>query len=238
MNIDNFYSENSIDDWKLILGENLHYHAGSQSDEDIFEQAVKNLFCYIPKKSKILDCGCGWGGPAKLLINELECDVTGVTISKQQQKFIDQFVVYHADLDQYIPHEYYNIALFVESFCHLKQPEQVLHNFKNKVGKIIIKDYLWDFDWYNDIWGMYMRSKLSYINLLKSCEYEIISIKNDKTTDIKSTCKYWFDNFKLLDKNKITGQLKNLYNLCDSALAQDSSENSFIDTVVIVARPV
>ena len=134
MNIDNFYSENSIDDWKLILGENLHYHAGSQSDKDIFEQAVKNLFCYIPKKSKILDCGCGWGGPAKLLINELECDVTGVTISEQQQKFIDQFVVYHADLNQYIPHEYYDIALFVESFCHLKQPEQVLHNFKNKVG--------------------------------------------------------------------------------------------------------
>lgn len=238
MNLNKFYSENSVEIWKLILGPKLHYHAGSISENDIFDQSVKNLFPYIKKESKILDCGCGWGGPARLLINELKCKLTGVTISQEQANSIKDFTVYCSDLFDYIPDEKYDIALFIESFCHLNDPTKVLKNLHNNVEKIIIKDYLWEYDWYNDIWGMYMRSKSSYVDILTKNGYQIDLIEIDKTTDIYKTCEYWKNNFKLIDSKYITGQLEKLYQLINGVLSLDCEKRDLIQTVLVVARPV
>jgi cyclopropane fatty-acyl-phospholipid synthase-like methyltransferase len=117
-NIDNFYSYNSINSWIKFLGNKLHYHFGIFTDPNVdpFDKAVFELFKYIPANSKVLDCGCGWGGPGKLLKEKLNCYVTGITISKTQSEFIKDFPVIHADLNFFKPHNYYDVALFIESF--------------------------------------------------------------------------------------------------------------------------
>jgi metal-responsive CopG/Arc/MetJ family transcriptional regulator len=236
MDIDKFYSGNLPEIWEKILGPKFHYHVGSKSDNDIFDQSVKNLFSLIPKQSSVLDCGCGWGGPGKMLIEELNCNVTGITISSEQAKFISEFFVYCEDLEEYIPNKFYDIALFIESFCHLNHPQKTLSNLHDHVGKIIIKDYLWNYEWYNEKWGMYMRPGSSYINLLKKCSYEIVSCKIDDTTDIIGSCQYWFDNLKKIDKKFIVGQVKTLYELCAAVLKYKHVYQ--LKTATIVARPV
>ena len=236
MNIDKFYSENSIDVWKKILGLKLHYHLGSKSEGDIFDQAIKNLFPYIDTGSTILDCGCGWGGPSRILMNDLKCQVTGLTISKQQAMSINDFPVNCCDLDYYNVSNCYDTAIFVESFCHLKNPKNILTQLHSRVEKIIIKDYLWNWEWYNKQWGMYMRPKSSYIDMLKTYSYEIDLIETDTTTDVISSCEYWYNNFDKIDKKLIFGQLKNLYELCCSVLS--NKHMTAIHTVLVVARPV
>ena len=58
-----FYTDNPLSVWQSVLGPSMHYHVGGN-------QAVRNLYPYIDNNSKILDIGCGWGGPARLLTNE------------------------------------------------------------------------------------------------------------------------------------------------------------------------
>lgn len=122
--LDEFYSENDIESWKMVVGEDLHYHLGSRSEGDIFEQTIRNLYQYIPDNSKILDCGCGWGGPAKMLMKEKNCSITGVTISKSQAEYITEFPVILDDLQIFVPTERYDVALFVESLTHVRNPKK------------------------------------------------------------------------------------------------------------------
>lgn len=236
MNLDEFYSENEFDIWKTILGDKLHYHLGSKSSGDIFDQAIINLFPHIENKSKVLDCGCGWGGPARVLIDKLNCNVTGVTVSEKQAHSIIDFPVHHCDLNYYNLIEFYDVAIFVESFCHFKNPINILKKLHSNIGKIIIKDYVWNCEWYNENWGMYMRPKSSYVNILKKSSYEIIKINLDDTTDVVSSCEYWMNNIKKLDENLINGQVKKLKDLCTSVL--NNRHMTAIHTVLIVARPV
>ncbi len=70
--LDKFYSSESVDEWKQIIGKDLHYHFGYFHDSEDLEtglkQTVRNFYPHITLGSRILDIGCGWGGPAKMLI--------------------------------------------------------------------------------------------------------------------------------------------------------------------------
>ena len=89
--LDNFYSQESISEWKQIIGEDLHYHfgyfRGSEDLETGLKQTVRNFYPYITTGSRVLDIGCGWGGPNKMLSQELQCSVVGTTISVEQTKY-------------------------------------------------------------------------------------------------------------------------------------------------------
>ena len=62
-----------------------------KSDDETLEQAQQNKIDHIIKKlgnikpgSRILDIGCGWGGMAFELAKQKGCEVTGISLSKNQ----------------------------------------------------------------------------------------------------------------------------------------------------------
>ena len=122
MSVSEFYDDTSPKTWQKVIGEDLHYHVG-WGEGNIFYNAVKHLYKFIEPKSTILDCGCGWGGTGKVLKRDLNCDVTGVTISKVQSDYINDnnlFSVILEDLHDFKPVHKFDACIFIESFCHLK----------------------------------------------------------------------------------------------------------------------
>lgn len=83
--------------WFHLLGETLNFHLGHFSKKDIsledsLHKANINLINEITYNSpkKILDIGCGWGGPAFDLASRWNAKVTGLTISKQQANYVNE----------------------------------------------------------------------------------------------------------------------------------------------------
>ena len=61
MSVGEFYDDTSPEVWKKAIGEDLHYHVG-WGEGDILYNAIEYLYPFIGRDSKVLDCGCGWGG--------------------------------------------------------------------------------------------------------------------------------------------------------------------------------
>jgi len=61
--MDVFYSAVLIEEWKRIIGEDLHYHfgyfRGREDMETGLRQTVRNFYPYIPAGACVLDVGCG-----------------------------------------------------------------------------------------------------------------------------------------------------------------------------------
>ena len=84
--IDTLYSALPVSAWEPILGADLHYHFGLfENADDSLERAVREavrcLFGDVPMDSTVLDAGCGWGGPARVLQDERRSHVHGITTS-------------------------------------------------------------------------------------------------------------------------------------------------------------
>ena len=163
--VNKFYDDTSPEIWKKVIGEDLHYHVG-WGDGDIFYNSIEYLYKFIPKKSTVLDCGCGWGGTGKVIKRDLECETSGITISKTQFDYIKNnniFDVFHNDLHEFKPNKQYDICLFIESFCHLENPSKVISNLSNSSDKIILREYHLKnsihHKKYSDAWMMNMYSK-------------------------------------------------------------------------------
>jgi len=225
MDLDKFYSTNTIEEWKTILGNDLHYHIGSKSDKNIFEQTVKNLYKYIDKGSSVIDCGCGWGGPARMLMRDMNCDVTGVTISTEQAKYIQDFPVYLEDLNTYVPHKHFDTAFFLESFTHLEHPQTTLTNIRTNATNLLIKDFTTDTNWYNPYWDMSFYTKETYIKFLAHTGWKINYIGYDTELSLFETCNIWQENFKNFSGKKINSQLFKLQELCKSVCDKGDSSN-------------
>ena len=79
--------------YELFLDTDLQYScAYFASKDDTLEEAQLNKRRHLASKlllkpeQKVLDIGCGWGGLALYLAQIAEVDVTGVTLSVEQQK--------------------------------------------------------------------------------------------------------------------------------------------------------
>jgi len=82
----------SNDFYRLFLDDDMNYScAYFTEDGQSLEAAQKAKLRHIAAKLKIepgmrvLDIGCGWGGMAIYLAEHFDADVTGVTLSKEQQ---------------------------------------------------------------------------------------------------------------------------------------------------------
>lgn len=217
MNLDNFYSSTSPEQAREIFGEKAHFHWAVPSEtNNPFDQAVIDLFPYIKPNSKILDCGCGWGGPGNLIRQQLGCDVTGVTISKGQADYTNQFFpTDHADLHEYVPTEHYDLALFFESYFHLKDAVKVLKNLSN-VDAILIKDYTFPINRPLPIWDGTVRSENTYRQELGSAGFvvkEFISLGGEFW---QPTIDLWFEKVKRIDVNRLSPLMRSVYDLCIS----------------------
>lgn len=82
----------SNDFFKLMLDETMMYSSAVfESHEDDLHKAQKRKIALLAEKlriqkgAKVLEIGSGWGAMATYLAKEMECDVTTVTLSKEQK---------------------------------------------------------------------------------------------------------------------------------------------------------
>jgi len=219
MFLDDFYSSITPEMAKTVFGEKAHFHWGAQSQSaNPFDQAVIDIFPYIKKGSKVLDCGCGWGGPGRMFQEQLNCDVTGVTISKVQADYSNQFFpTYHADLHNFKSDQHYDVAIFFESYFHLEHGDQVLKNLQNNVDQIIIKDFTVDVDGSRALpaWYGKCRSKDQFFSEIESAGFTVKEFKNPLIENYyQDTMDHWIEGLKKLNLSRLPMLMNTVQNLC------------------------
>jgi cyclopropane fatty-acyl-phospholipid synthase-like methyltransferase len=82
--------------WKRFLGEDLHFHLGHFPSPEMdlvsgMRTAVRDLALRVPRNSirRVLDIGCGWGGPAFDLARLWDAEVVGLTVSRRQARYVN-----------------------------------------------------------------------------------------------------------------------------------------------------
>ena len=216
MSVGEFYDDTSPEVWKKAIGEDLHYHVG-WGEGDILYNAIEYLYPFIGRDSKVLDCGCGWGGPAKVLKRDLNCEVTGVTISKVQYDYVKSNVpieIIYSDLHDYNPSDRFDVCLFIESFCHLENPLKVLYNIRDCSNKIILREYHLKSDDYPkkyvDSWLMNIYKKDEMISLFDKIGFKLTFDENHYDYSLEPTLNYWLDNLKKIDNSEKTHHINTL----------------------------
>ncbi|WP_417325062.1 class I SAM-dependent methyltransferase [Halarcobacter sp.] len=86
----------SNDFFKLMLDDTMMYSAAvfQNENEDLFEAQNRKLDVLakklnLKKGSKVLEIGSGWGAMAMHLVKKYECEVTTLTLSKEQKKLCE-----------------------------------------------------------------------------------------------------------------------------------------------------
>ena len=212
MDLDNFYSENPLSSWKVVLGSKMHYHYGTTGKKP-FEQAVLDVMKFIPPNSKVLDCGCGWGAAGRVLLKNGH-SVTGVTISKQQAEYIKEFPVIHADLHNFVPDQEYDTAIFLESYFHLTDPVKVFDNLVPFVKHIVIMDIVCSQVRELPEWGITVGPKEYIFGNLRKAGY-VVEENYERLNFSPPTLKYWGENISKLPPEKVFGHIAQLKALCD-----------------------
>ncbi|RXJ63210.1 cyclopropane-fatty-acyl-phospholipid synthase, partial [Halarcobacter ebronensis] len=82
--------------FKLMLDDTMMYSAAvfQNENEDLFEAQNRKLDVLakklnLKKGSKVLEIGSGWGAMAMHLVKKYECEVTTLTLSKEQKKLCE-----------------------------------------------------------------------------------------------------------------------------------------------------
>jgi cyclopropane-fatty-acyl-phospholipid synthase len=84
------------DVYQAMLDSRMNYSCGYWQDADNLEQAQRNKLDLICRKldlkpgEKLLDIGCGWGSMAQYAAQHYGVEVTGITISKNQQQLAQE----------------------------------------------------------------------------------------------------------------------------------------------------
>ena len=87
-----------VEFWRRVLDEEMHFHLGhfpnsSTTFEESMALAVQRLASGLPftksSRCRVLDIGCGWGGPAFQLNRLWTADVLGITVSQVQTDYVN-----------------------------------------------------------------------------------------------------------------------------------------------------
>lgn len=238
-----FYDEISIEDAINLFGElGFHYHNGEigSAGENIFEVPVRQILPYLEGVTSLLDCGCGWGGPARMIMNELNIPVTGVTISKNQAQFLrknmPELSVVIDDLNTFVPPKKYGAALLMESLCHVENQDKLLANLASNVEKLVIVDYCMNspHPFFVPSWNIRLHDDEKLRKIIERAGFEIKQwsvITKDRWTP---SLKYWKQKLETMDF--LDGHLKKLYDYCDFVLSDVPKFRSLMHMVNIVAE--
>jgi 27-O-demethylrifamycin SV methyltransferase len=149
------------DVWQIIYGDNFHAGYFKQPDES-FANATNNLTELMAasgnfsEESKVLDVGCGIGGPATFLHEKYGCHVHGITISEKgaqkanesaRKKGYDSHLKFSiADAkDNRLPDASFDIVWGMESF-HLMEDKAMVFSECYRVlkngGQLLLCDNL------------------------------------------------------------------------------------------------
>lgn len=85
--------------YQLMLDRTMTYSSGiflpgssylEDSQQNKYERICRKL--NLRPNLKILEIGCGWGGFAKYVIENYDCEVMSITISKEQYRYVKDFI--------------------------------------------------------------------------------------------------------------------------------------------------
>jgi cyclopropane fatty-acyl-phospholipid synthase-like methyltransferase len=140
-----FYSMDDLTDWQAVLGPGMHYHFGAfRGNEDMatgLRAAVQRLFMHIPFGARVLDLGCGWGGPAAMLQDEHGCRVTGVTVSRTQSEYCRARGLHTLQLDMTrdeLPTDF-DVVLLMESLEHVTDRVDFLRRLHDCAPRLVFQ---------------------------------------------------------------------------------------------------
>lgn len=230
--IDELYSSESPETWKDILGDELHYHFGSyESDNTTFEEAlrqtVRNFYEHIEPGSMVLDAGCGWGGTAHMLANDLDCKVTGVTISKSQFQYCQDsgLPVVLDDLEVMdFSGMKFDLVLAIESLDHVKPRQKLFRELRKVASKLLLQmncvaDLSSAANGQIDSWAMWMETPETICRKLERAGWQVESMINRRDL-LARTQAQWKERLNAIYQDSPPpGQLGILNNMCEASLS-------------------
>jgi len=213
--IDNFYSSVSIETWRKVLGHEMHYHFGREhAFIDPFQNAVLEMCAFIPRGSSVLDCGCGWGGPARFLMKWNKCEVTGVTLSRQQADYIDDFEVMFRDMrDLDLNERHFDVALFMESLTHVEGLDSIFERLSGSVDAIVIRDFVAPRPFRDDRWLMRFRTENDFRLSLEDAGYTVLHYQEEFNC-WQPSVNIWLKRINDLPEYEVREQIGLLRGLC------------------------
>jgi cyclopropane fatty-acyl-phospholipid synthase-like methyltransferase len=229
-NLDTFYSTDSTQAWQQIIGQDLHYHfgffSGTEDLETGLKQTVRRFYPQIPQSAQVLDIGCGWGGPARLLKAEKQCAVTGVTISQAQTDFCTHqgLVVQQYDLEQddWPIQGDYDLIFSLEMMSHIRDKVGLLRRLRPYAKRLIVSescavdDYSGQRMTFGD--SMMLCTVAELQCALEEAGWRICSLQNRRFQSLR-TIILWKKNFDTVYGDQTPpGQLAVLRNLVEGAL--------------------
>jgi len=220
-NINDFYSSTSINDWKILCGEELHYHYGTfRRTSDEYEKALREtihqFYPYIPKGSKVLDAGCGWGGTMTMLIRENQCKVDGITTSIQQYDYAKSngLNVKLCNLESLNELDDYDVILMCESLEHINNKFELLKKFRTHSKRIILRMSIPVNG--SESFLMPKFSEVELVDMLKNSKWTVSTLFDSRLQSIP-TLFHWKKRLKMIDNP--SSHLKSLVGVCESALS-------------------
>jgi 27-O-demethylrifamycin SV methyltransferase len=171
---------NSITDaWRHILGDNFHlgyFENGEGNLDEATERLVDKMASYgnIASQSRVLDVGCGVGGPAIHLHEKLGCSIVGISTSQKgveqaeresQKKEISrsvQFRVVNA-LENGFADESFDVVWVMETSHLITDKRKLFAECKRVLkpgGKFVLCDFMLSRRYT-------LRDRLKYFSMLK-----------------------------------------------------------------------
>ncbi|MBQ72409.1 MAG: hypothetical protein CMJ67_05830 [Planctomycetaceae bacterium] len=243
-----FYSGETAG-WREVLGPGMHYHFGTvdptrpiDDAEAHFSYAIRQLYPWIPSGSKVLDVGCGWGGPARMLVEERDCSVHGITISRVQAKeFAVQVpgarvsVIDAQELDLEPGRDDADVAIMLESLTHMPRPDLILNNLRPHIGRLLIRDHMaiGESGFTNPEWKMRFPSRVEMRKQIAECGFRLV---HEETIEVpwRTSASFWLQNirraFPLFTPK---GQFEVLQRLCESIVRRGDPQ---VEIVMFVAE--
>lgn len=149
--------ERPIDFFRSFIGVDMHYHLGHFPTQEVsLNEGMRNAVDSLIEAAddlvshpRLLDIGCGWGGPAEQLISRLGASVVCVTASARQARFTRRRLkrttatVYalDAEKDSILGSGPFDVIWMYESFEHMLNPGRVLRTLRGLIapqGKLLI----------------------------------------------------------------------------------------------------
>lgn len=242
-----FYSDDDIALWKKVIGEDLHFHFGHfNGSEDLqtgLRQTVRKYFPDIPKGAKVLDVGCGWGGPASVLEAEHDCQVTGVTVSEAQcdhcrKAGLDVLLCDLDDLSTKLP-DGFDIVFSLEMISHIRDKTGFLQRLRPCGRRLIISESCAadDYTGSRATFGgsMYLCTVSELKDALKQAGWTLRSIGNRRPQSMR-TVDLWRQNLgQVFDGPPPPGAFAALHSLVENARADPDGWAKSFPLIDIVA---
>ncbi len=244
--LDNFYSQESIREWKQIIGEDLHYHfgyfRGSEDLETGLKQTVRNFYSYINPGSRVLDIGCGWGGPSKMLSQERQCSVVGTTISVEQAKYCESIGlnIRTQDVETTEINGDYDLVFLLEVLSHIRNKAALLGRLRSLAPRLILSvncvadNYVGERTTFGDSMVLCTTSELK--QYVEEAGWEIKFTQNRRFQSLR-TFIMWKENLdRVYGESQPPGQLGYLRNHVNAGLKNPISWCHSFPLIDIVAE--